>query len=141
MFGLHMMNEMEKLHREMDQILFGLGMGTPQHRTAGHSELRVEPEGDGYRVQVALPGIDVESLQIDLLGRRLTLSAGAAEPDRDENVIWHRRERVGTSLKQALTLPDEIDSEKVEAEYRDGILTISLPKAASALPKKINVKA
>lgn len=141
MFGLQMFNEMEKLNREMDELFCGLGLSLVPENRDDRSGLRVKDAGDAYRVEASLPGIDAEKLEVNVLGRRLSLSAEIAEPDAGEDVVWHRRERKRGAFKKAFMLPEEIDSDKVEAEYKDGILMISLAKAASVLPKKINVKA
>ncbi|MDT8419334.1 MAG: Hsp20/alpha crystallin family protein [Desulfuromonadales bacterium] len=141
MFGLHMINEMEKLHREMDHLFHHLGTGVvPEHRSVT-PEVQVERSAGGYRLEVALPGIDPDKLKVELLGRQVSLVAESAEDDPEDKVVWHRRERRSPALSRTLTLSEEIDAERVDAEYRNGILVVSLPKAASALPKKISVKA
>lgn len=141
MFGLQMFNEVEKLQSEMDHLFRGLGLSVvPDHR-ADSTGLKVKDIGDGYRVEASLPGIDVEKLEISVLGRQLSLSAERGEPDIGADVNWHRRERKGGTFKKSFMLPEEIDSDRVEAEYQNGILTVALPKAASALPKKISVNA
>lgn len=141
MFGPQMINEMERMQRDMDHLLNGFGLGFSQDFRLDTAEVKVRTIEGGYQLFAALPGIDVNKLEIDILGRRLTLSAENSNPDAEAGVVWHRRERQGKAFKRSLTLPDEIDAEKVEAEYSKGILTILLPKAASALPKKISIKA
>lgn len=140
MFGLHMFNEMEKIQREMDQFFCGLGAHSAHARLSASDDFKVKNVEGGYQVKATLPGIDVEKLEIKVLGRRVQVSGEPADTEQDNNITWHRRERARGSFSKALMLPAEIDSEKVEAEYKHGILTISLPKAASALPKKIDVK-
>lgn len=141
MFGLHMINEMEKLHREMDHLFHHLGTGGVPERRSVAPEVQVERSEAGYRLEVALPGIDPDKLKIELLGRRLSIAAESADAEPEEKIIWHRRERQSPRLSRSLTLSDEIDADRVEAEYHNGILVISLPKAESALAKKISVKA
>lgn len=141
MFGLHMFHEMEKIQREMDQLLCGFGMHSGNARLGDSDDLRVANVEGGYRVEAVLPGIDIEKLEIKVLGRRLHISAEPAEAENDEGMAWHRRERARGALNKSLVLSSEIDTEKVEAEYKNGILSIVLPKAASILPKKIDVKA
>ena len=57
----------------------------------------------------------------------------------DEGITYHRRERPVGSFGRAIKLPVEVDAERVEAELRDGVLTVVLPKAESAKPRKIAV--
>ena len=141
MFGLQMFNEMESLNREMDQLLCGLGLSRSPEKRNDNAGLRVKDTGVEYKVEASLPGIDVKHLEIDVLGRQLSLSAEMADSEVGDDVIWHRRERRRKAFKKSFMLPEEIDSEQVEAEYKNGILMITLPKAASVLPKKISVKA
>ncbi len=141
MFGLQMINEMESFQREMDQIFRGCGL--PSVRSAVRQEDRLNwREGDeDFVVETPLPGIDVEKLEISVLGRRLTLSGERTASETAEDVTWHRQERDRSGFRQTLLLPMDVDSDKVNAEYKNGILRISLPKAASAIPKKISIKA
>lgn len=141
MFGLHMFNEMEKIQREMDQLLGGLGANSALSRLAAAGDFKLKNVEGGYQVEATLPGIDVETLEIKVLGRRLQVSGEPAGTGHDENITWHRRERARGAFSRTLMLPAEIDSEKVEAQYINGVLSILLPKAASALPKRIDVKA
>jgi HSP20 family protein len=80
-------------------------------------------------------------LDIDILGRRLSLTAETAGTDAGDDVVWHRRERRSAAFRKSLMLPEEVEADQVEAEYKNGHLTVTLPKAAALLPKKISVKA
>ena len=141
MLGMHMFNEMGKMERELDQLFCGLGLGVAHKHHADSTSFKVEDKGSSYQVEADLPGIDVERLEINILGRQLSLSAEMAGSEIGEDVIWHRRERKSERFSKSFMLPEEIDPEKVEAEYKHGVLSIALPKAASVLPKKIAVKA
>ena len=141
MLGLQMFNEMEMLNREMDQLLSGLGFSVVSDKRFNDSGFKVRDKGEAYQVDAALPGLDIEKLEIDVLGRQLSLTAERAGADVADEAVWHRRERRSGTFQRSLTLPEEIDQEKVEAEYKNGNLTIILPKAASVLPRKISVKA
>lgn len=141
MSGLHMFNEMELLSREMDQLLGGLGFRVVAEPRSDATGFRVRDTGTAYRVEASLPGIDVEKLDIDILGRRLSLTAETAGTDAGDDVVWHRRERRSAAFRKSLMLPEEVETDQVEAEYKNGHLTVTLPKAAALLPKKISVKA
>lgn len=141
MFGLQMVNEMQSFQREIDQLFGGCGFA-PAHKSIRQPDrfsLRVVE--DAYVVEAPLPGIDLEKLEINVLGRRLTLSGELVPAASGDAVTWHRQERSGGPFRQTLLLPLDVDSDKVDAEYKNGILRISLKKAASALPKKISVNA
>jgi len=140
MFGLQMIHEMDNMQREMEQLFRGLGFHTasadlPQSRT-----IRVSDQGDAFQVEAVLPGLDAEKIDINVLGRRLTLAGEFVRPEIPEGATWHRRERARGKFERSLQLAANVDADQVEAEYQQGILRIRLPKAASALPKKIAVK-
>ena len=136
MFGLQFYNEMEKMNRERNQLFHGFGLSSALEDRMDRSELRVRDIGESYQVEATLPGIDTEKLEINVLGRQLSLLAEVADSGAGEAAVWHRRERKRSEFKKSFMLPEDIDSDKVAAEYKNGILLISLPKAASALPKK-----
>jgi HSP20 family protein len=141
MFGIQMINDIETFQRELDQLFRGGGIN-PANRTERKADRLSLREVDGaFIVEAALPGAAVEKLAINVLGRRLTVSGAAAAAAAGDTVTWHRQERNNGEFCQALLLPTEVDSDNVEAQYKNGILRITLPKAASALPKQISVKA
>ncbi len=137
MFGLQIMNEMRSLEREMNQALRHMNFVEP---AAGKVTFKVRDKGDSFAVEAALPGLDVEKLEIDVIGRKLGISGAFKESEVDAGARWHRRERLSGRFEQSLLLAAELDTEKVAAKYEYGILTIDLPKAAQAVPKKISVK-
>ena len=141
MFGLQMVNEMESFQREIDQLFRGCGFVPTAKfdRQAAHLDLRTTDEA--FVVEAPLPGIDVEKLDISVLGRRLTLAGELATTDVGDDVTWHRQERDRGTFRQTLLLSTDVDSNKVEAEYENGVVRISLQKAVSAKPQKISVKA
>jgi HSP20 family protein len=140
MFGLQILNEMENLHREMDQIFRGLGAHSGYEVARQNVSFRVHDSDDHYAVVAVLPGLDAEKLNINVLGRQLTISGIFAKSEVPEGARWHRQERRSGKFEQKIELPTNLDTEKVEAEYVNGVLKIKLPKAASVLPKKIAVK-
>ena len=139
MFGLQFVNEIENVQREMDQLLRGLGMSPMIGGQVRRVGFKVIDSGEAFVVEAPLPGIDVEKLAINVLGRKLTLTGEFAKPDLPEQAHWYLRERRVGGFEQSLQLPADLDTEKVEAEYKNGILTINLPKSAAALPKKIAI--
>ncbi len=140
MFGLQMFNEMEKLQREMDQVFRGTGLCEPARAQQLASRLKLRDTGEAFVVEAPLPGIDSDKLEINVLGRRLSLSGEYRAEEVADNALWHRQERPSGAFKQAIHLPAAIDADKVEAEYKHGTLRVNLPKAQSAKPLKIAVK-
>ena len=93
-----------------------------------------------YLVQAALPGVSPEDIEITLEGRTLTI---ATEEDKEQdgegaNYTW--RERMRGAWQRSFRLPQAVDTEGVEAEIDQGILTVSIPKSEVAKPRQIEVK-
>jgi HSP20 family protein len=101
--------------------------------------LNVWEEGDHLFAEAELPGMKMEELDVSVMGRQLTIKGQrAAGPN--VNFTYHRRERGVGDFARTITLPVEIDSAAVEATLKDGVLTIKLPKAPEARPRKIDVR-
>jgi HSP20 family protein len=95
-------------------------------------------QGDALLVEMELPGVKSDQVDISVAGGELSVKVNRPEIDQ-EGVTYHRRERPVGSFTRVLRLPVEVNADKVEAELHDGVLLITLPKAESAKPRKINV--
>lgn len=84
---------------------------------------------ENFKLQMAVPGVKKEDIKIDLEKNILNItSEKSAEENTDENVKYTRREFLYGTFCRSFTLPDTIDSDKIGAEVKDGILTVTLPK-------------
>lgn len=140
MFRFHMVNPLDTMQREMEQLFRDFDLN-PSARLQNQLNFRVHELDEGYQVAAELPGVDVEKLEIDVVGRKLSIKGDFVVPQLPEGVKIHRQERRIGSFERILTLPDNLDTDNIDAEYKEGILTIRLPKSQAALPKKINIKA
>ena len=86
-----------------------------------------------------MPGVDPKQIEISMLGKTLTLS-GERSLENGKNQTWHRRERGAGRFLRTIELPVDVDVNKVRAESKNGLLWITLPKVATAKPKKIDIK-
>lgn len=102
--------------------------------------LNVSSTADTYVVRAELPGIKTDELDITITGDNLTLSGVRKIPEENQAAKYHRRERESGKFSRALTLPGPMNADKVEARLKNGILTIVIPKAEHAKPKKIAIK-
>jgi HSP20 family protein len=100
--------------------------------------LNVFRKGDDFVVITEVPGVTKSDLEVQVKGSTIRLS-GAKSVSYSEKAAVHRRERLGGEFDRAVTLPVEIDPDGVKAEYRDGILTLFLPRAEHDKPKSIKV--
>ena len=139
MFGLQFVNEMGNMQREMDQLFRGFGFNPAYGSEAKEINFKVIDKGESFCVEAALPGLDIEKLNISVLGRHLTVSGEFSHPELPQEARQHRQERSGGAFERNLQLSVNLDTDNIEARYNQGILKITLPKAVSALPRKIAV--
>jgi HSP20 family protein len=100
--------------------------------------LNVFRKGDGIVIITEVPGIKKVDLRIEVKGKTIRI-AGAKSVGYSDKASIHRRERRGGSFDRAVTVPVEIDADRVTAECRDGILTLYLPRAERDKPKFVQV--
>ena len=125
------------LHQRMDRLfervtgpsLSGGGVSPP---------VNLFETSDAYVLTAEVPGIRSEELEVTLEHDRLTL-AGERRIEYPKEASLHRAERRGGSFRRTVQLPSEVDGEKVEASYRNGVLRIRIPKAPEHQPRRISV--
>jgi len=99
----------------------------------------VMTDGESFIIKALLPGIHPDNLDIQIVNENVTLS-GELKADREEGMSYLRTERPSGRFHRVITLPTPLDSSKVEAELDNGILTVKIPKAEEAKPRKITIK-
>jgi HSP20 family protein len=97
-------------------------------------------EDDAYVAKVELPGVNKDDVKITMQDNILTIRGEKKEEKKGKEGSAHRVERYYGSFQRSFSLPTSVKSDRIEAEYKDGILTISMPKAEEAKPKQIEVK-
>jgi HSP20 family protein len=97
-------------------------------------------DGDQYVLAADLPGIDPGSVDLDVDGQLLTIRAERLAPS-DGNVKWISHERPYGSYMRQFTLGDGVDVEKITANYEHGVLSVIVPMAEKAKPRKIQIAA
>ncbi len=105
---------------------------------AGSPRLNVWEEGDVYFAEAEVPGLKSEDLELSVVGNELTIK-GRRDTASEEGTTFHRRERGFGEFVRAIKLPVEVDSAQVSATLVNGVLTVRLPKAEAAKPRKISV--
>jgi HSP20 family protein len=95
---------------------------------------------DRYEVKLELPGVPKDDVKISLEGDHLTVRGEKRQEKESKGKNYHRVERSYGAFQRSFTLPAHVRSEKVEAAFTDGVLTVTLPKAEEARPKQIDVK-
>lgn len=106
--------------------------------SGAYPPLNVFRKGDDIVIIIEVPGVKKSDLEIQVKGDTIRI-AGKKAVDYGEKAGLHRRERLAGQFDRAVTVPVEIDAERVKAEYRDGILALYLPRAERDKPKAITV--
>ena len=96
-------------------------------------------EGDTLRIEAEIPGVRLEEVEVSFDNGELTLK-GEKKFDGNSSATLHRRERLYGSFTRTLKLPWEVTADQISAELKDGVLTVTLPKAEAAKPRKVAVK-
>jgi len=92
-------------------------------------------------VRASVPGLKADEVQINITGDVLTLKGGVKQEEERKDRAWHIREHRFGSFERSIALPTAVKTDKAEAVFENGILTITLPKADEVKPKTINIKA
>ncbi|RME65202.1 MAG: Hsp20/alpha crystallin family protein [Nitrospirae bacterium] len=128
--------EFRRMGRELER-LFGEDFLPTEERYPAINLYTSEEEA---MVDVELPGVEPKDVDITVVGRRLTIQAKRPEPAQN-GARYHLRERHTGELVRHIELPFNVNPDKVEAHYHNGILSIKLPRAEEEKPRKIEVKA
>jgi HSP20 family protein len=136
--------EVESLQSEMNK-LFDLSLGRWPLRSMGLMEGAWSPSVDVFDskdnvlVKVDIPGMKKEDMEISVDGDTLTIKGEKKEETESKDKGYVKTERFFGSFNRALSLPAEIEENKVKASYKDGVLEIILPKKEEQKPKQIKV--
>jgi HSP20 family protein len=100
----------------------------------------VSETGGEFHIKAEIPDVKKEDVKVTLEDGVLTIQGQRKQEKEDKGTKYHRVERTYGSFVRSFTLPDLVDEEKVKAEFKDGVLTLQLPKSEKAKPKAIEVK-
>jgi len=134
-------SDFDSVRREMLRLLDSVA-GDPSGQPAAgvFPPMNITQDNDNFYVRAEVPGVKPSELSISAVRNRLSL-AGKREIQREQDrASYHRKERAEGSFNRTVTLPTDIDADKVDAQYVDGILTLRLPKAEETKPRQIKVR-
>ena len=134
--------DMEQRMREFQRFVESATSGLMNHpTTAGvFPLLNVNQDRDNFYVSAEIPGVDVKKIDLQTENNTLTITGERELPELPEDATYHRRERDAGQFRRAINFPTQIDSEKVKATYKHGVLMVTLAKADEAKPKQITVR-
>ena len=136
-------SDVVSLQREMNRVFdsFFSGVDEPGLLSGTWVPAVDVAEGeDSYTVKMELPGVNKDEVKITLESNILTIQGEKKAESEVKEKNYHRTERSYGSFQRSFTLPTTVKNDKIDAVYKDGILTISLPKAEESKPKQIEVK-
>ena len=130
------------LREEMEKLVsraFGEEVGLwPTDRIV--PSLDMAETDSNVEVRMDIPGMDAKDIDIQVNGNLLTISGERKEEREEKGKTFHRIERRVGSFSRSLTLPCQVKEDAVDAQYKNGLLTVKLPKTEEAKSKKITVK-
>jgi HSP20 family protein len=126
------------VQRAMDTAVGSDWFGAPTAGAGAFPLVNVFNEGDDFVVVAELPGVKKEDLDIQVRGDTVRIQ-GKKTVAYDDTASVHRRERAAGQFDRTLTLPAQLDAAKVTAEYRDGVLTLRLPRSESERPRTVAI--
>lgn len=134
-------SQLDGMRREMDRLLSSLSSWSgAAYRSGVYPQMNLYDDGESFVVRAEVPGVDPKDIDLTVTGDTLTIQ-GERKPEQiPEGASYHRRERSSGQFRRALTLPDQVDSAKVAASCRDGILQILLPRAEQARQRKVKIQ-
>jgi len=136
------MREMMTLREAMDRLF-----DDSYTRPIGNVNTWGAPAIDLYQteknviVKAALPGLKAEDVQLSVTGEVLTLKGEFKQAEEVKEATYHLKEQRFGAFERSLSLPTDVQTEKAKADFENGVLTITLPKAEQVLPKTITFKA
>ena len=133
---------LDQLQRDMMRAFDRLGTGVGPARGTPFPPVNLYESAEGYVLTAEIPGVKSEDLDVSVEGERVTIGGKRAiEYPSDGTTSLHRRERQAGVFRRTFNLPEPADPEKTEAVCRHGILMVRIPKAESAQPRRISVRA
>ena len=141
LFSRDIFGELDRLQREFQQV-FDL---SPSIRGTGRGAfpaLNVGGTPESVEIYAFAPGLDPNKIDVNLERGVLSISGERASdvPPQDQKVSIHIRERFTGRFRRVISLPDDIDPNSVSADYRDGVLHVSVKRRQAAQPRRINVQ-
>ncbi|UCD70948.1 MAG: Hsp20/alpha crystallin family protein [Syntrophobacterales bacterium] len=135
--------ELSNLRREMDRLWEGFFGERPFARVWEREwapSLDMSETKDNFVVKAEVPGIDAKDIDISLTGDILTIRGMKKQEKDEKEEDYHLVERSYGSFSRSVRLPTEVESNKIKASYKNGILNITLPKSERVKAKEVKIK-
>jgi HSP20 family protein len=143
MMRLDPFREFESLSNRLNQA-FGAGLVRQPNEDSTFADfappMDIEETEHEYLMKADLPEVKKEDVKVGIQNGVLSLEGERRQEKEEKNKTYHRVERVYGKFVRRMAVPTDVDEQKVGAEFKNGVLTVRLPKSAAAKPKTIDVK-
>ena len=131
--------ELDRMRRQMNRLYEDVMVPGESAQAGVFPPVNLTEDKDNYYVRAELPGFNGDDLDIQVTSNNLAIS-GERKIASEEDAKYHRREREAGTFSRMIGLPGEVNTDKVDASLKNGILSIVVSKAEIAKPKQITVK-
>jgi HSP20 family protein len=131
------------VRREIESLfsrLFGRGAVEPSFSAGFSPAVDLCETAEEFTIKAEIPGIDAKDLEVNLVNDVLTIKGEKSEEKEEKKEGVHKIERTFGSFSRSFKLNSEVQQDKIEAEYRDGILTLKIPKAEDVQEKALRIE-
>jgi HSP20 family protein len=130
----------QRMRRMLDESFGGFGLSSPRlmEGTSWSPMVDIEERDDAYVIEGELPGVKRQDVNIELVGNELAITGEIKERER-KGAVRRRTRRTGR-FEYRVTLPNQVDAEKIEADLDQGVLTVRVPKSEREQRRKIEIK-
>ncbi|NQU27178.1 MAG: Hsp20/alpha crystallin family protein [Candidatus Marinimicrobia bacterium] len=129
-------NSFDRIYREF----FNEDLNLDRSSANWTPSVDISEDDNKYSVSADLPGVDKKNVHISVKENVLTVTGERIVENNADSANYHRRERSSGTFKRCFRLPELVIEDKISAKFKNGILTIELPKAEIAKPKEIEIK-
>lgn len=133
--------QLDRMRRQFDR-LFGDDYGASRGLLGAgvFPQINLTEDADKFYVRAELPGVKTDDLEMQATAKSLSIAGERKIEAENDGVRYHRREREAGKFSRIITMPTEIDPDRIEARLQDGIMTIQVPKADAVKPRQITIK-
>jgi HSP20 family protein len=141
MFGSFDVNELRRLENDIDQMFerWAPSTGIRATRRGAFPPINVGFTPERVDVYVFAAGLDPKSLELTIQ-QNLLIVAGNRPAPAEASADYYRRERFDGEFRRVVTLPDDVDPDRVDASYRDGVVHVTVQRREASRPRQISVK-
>lgn len=141
-WGVHFdpLAQLRRIQRDLERVGWPWTAGARRVGGGAYPPVNLYESDAEVVVQCEVAGMESSDLDVSITGETLTVRGAKKPLAREEELSFIRRERGSGEFTRTIVLPDEVDTEKIEANLRDGVMTIRLPKRAAGKPRRIEIK-